>query len=418
MDVAPRPRQLESCALTDLGVNGQVLEDNELRTEVRQWLADNVPTDWRHAMTGVDQVDFVAAQKDWFFKLTGAGFATPHWPKDWPGGGRSLAQQKIIYEEVARADAPRLILYFVSLYHAACTIMECGTAAQNEKYLPKILAGEVWCQGFSEPNAGSDLASLKTRAERKSDRYVINGQKIWSTMGQYADRCLLLARSSNSGPPQAGLTYLLLDMKAKGVSVRPIHQITGDDEFAEIFFDDVEVPIEERVGDEGAGWAVAQATLASERGLTLVELSQRMRYSLPMLVRALKASGRINNGALRAELGELVTKVDAACAVADQYLLKRISGREAVGDASIVKLYYSRTLRAFTSLGLKIAGLDAQYRTPHMRGATQETGAWMLDFMNSYNWTIAGGSDEVQRNIIAERMLGMQREPRSWVFEE
>jgi len=415
--VVRRLKQWESFALTELPMNEPASNNDGLRAQVRHWLTDNVPAGWRQAMTGVDQAAFVAAQKEWFFKLSGAGFATPHWPAEWPGGGRSLAEQKIIYEEIARADAPRLILYFVSLYHAACTIMECGTSAQHEKYLPKILAGEVWCQGFSEPNAGSDLASLKTRAERKSDRYVINGQKIWSTMGQYADRCLLLARSGNSGPPQAGLTYFLLDMKAKGVSVRPIHQITGDDEFAEIFFDDVEVPIEERVGEEGAGWAVAQATLASERGLTLVELSQRMRYALPMLVSAMESSGVINDGALKAELGELITRVDAACAVADQYLLKRISGREAVGDASIVKLYYSRTLRAFTSLGLKIGGLDAQSLTPHMRGATQETGAWMLDFMNSYNWTIAVGSDEVQRNIIAERMLGMQREPRNWLFE-
>lgn len=412
-----RLKRWESFALTELPMSEQLGTDDGLRAQLRLWLADNLPSGWRQAMTGVDQAAFVAAQKEWFFKLSGAGFATPHWPAEWPGGGRSLAEQKIIYEEIARADAPRLILYFVSLYHAACTIMACGTPAQHEKYLPKILAGEVWCQGFSEPNAGSDLASLKTRAERKSDRYVINGQKIWSTMGQYADRCLLLARSSNSGPPQAGLTYLLLDMKSKGVSVRPINQITGDDEFAEVFFDDVEVPIEERVGDEGAGWAVAQATLASERGLTLVELSQRMRYALPMLASAMESSGGTNDGALKVELGELIARVDAACAVADQYLLKRISGREAVGDASIVKLYYSRTLRAFTSLGLKIGGLDAQYLTPHMRGATQETGAWMLDFMNSYNWTIAGGSDEVQRNIIAERMLGMQREPRNWIFE-
>ena len=392
-------------------------EDLTLRSEVRAWLASNIPAGWRDAMTGVAQDDFVAAQRAWFFKLVQAGYATPHWPPQWPGGGRSLAQQKIIYEEVARADAPRLILYFVSLYHAACTLMECGSEAQQARYLPGILDGEIWCQGFSEPNAGSDLAGLKTRAERKSDRYVINGQKIWSTMGQYADRCLLLARSDRSGPPQAGLTYLLLDMKTPGVSVRPINQITGDDEFAEIFFDDVEVPIEDRVGEEGAGWAVAQATLASERGLTLVELSQRMRYALPMLVRALQESGLENDAVLQHELGELITRVDAACAVADQYLLKRISGQEGVGDASIVKLYYSRTLRAFVTLGLKIGGLPAQYLTPHMRGATQETGAWMLDFMNSYNWTIAGGSDEVQRNIISERMLGMPREPKHWVLD-
>ncbi len=389
-------------------------EHTALRQAVREWLAQNVDPGWRSAMTNTGQEAFVIAQRDWFARLVEAGYATPHWPRGWPGGGRSLAEQKIIYEEVARADAPRLILYFVALYHAACTLMECGSEAQQNRYLPGILGGEIWCQGFSEPNAGSDLASLKTRAERRGDHYVINGQKTWSTMAQYADRCLLLARTDKSGPPQAGQTYLLLDMRAQGVTVRPISQITGDDEFAEIFFDDVVVPAEDRVGEEGQGWAVAQATLASERGLTLVELSQRMRYALPLIGAAMRASGRFDDPALRRDLGRLSTRVDAACALADRYLLKRICGEEAPGDASIVKLYYSRTLREFVSLGKRIAGLQGQYQRGFMRGATQETGNWMVDFMNSYNWSIAGGSDEIQRNIISERMLGMPREPRSW----
>ena len=389
-----------------------------LRAQVRSWLARNVPAGWRAAMTGSEQDVFVRAQREWFTKLVEAGYATPHWPQGWPGGGRSLAEQKVIYEEIARADAPRLILYFVSLYPAACTLMECGTPAQRDRYLPGILAGEIWCQGFSEPNAGSDLASLKTRAERRGDRYVINGQKIWSTMAQYADRCLLLARSGRSGPPQAGLTYLLLDMRSKGVSVRPISQITGDDEFAEIFFDDVEVPLEDLVGAEGEGWAVAQATLASERGLTLVELSQRMRYALPLLGAAMREAGRQGDAALRRDLGRVMAKVDGACALADWYLLRRISGEEAPGDASMVKLNYARTLREFTSLGLRIGGLQSQYHRGFMRGATQETGNWMVDFMNSYNWSIAGGSDEIQRNIIAERLLRMPREPKTWQVPE
>jgi len=393
-------------------------EPGHLRTEVRAWLECNVPAGWRSAMTGTDQEVFVSAQRDWFAKLVRAGYATPHWPQGWQGGGRSLAEQKVIYEEVARADAPRLILYFVALYHAACTLFECGTAGQRERYLPGILAGDIWCQGFSEPNAGSDLASLRTRAERRGDRYVINGQKTWSTMAQYADRCLLLARTGREGPPQAGLTYLLLDMRARGVSVRPIAQITGDDEFAEIFFDDVEVPVDDRVGEEGAGWAVAQATLASERGLTLVELTQRMRYALPLLVTAMRERGRFDDTAIRRDLGRLVARVDAACALADSYLMKRISGEEAPGDASMVKLYYARTLREFAALGLRIGGLESQYHRGFMRGATQETGNWMVDFMNSYNWSIAGGSDEIQRNIIAERLLRMPREPRGWQVPE
>ncbi len=388
-----------------------------LRREVRDWLSQNVDAGWRAAMTDSEQEAFFALQKEWFSELVKAGYATPHWPEGWPGGGRSLAEQKIIYEEVARADAPRLILYFVALYHAACTLFECGSAEQQSRYLPAILEGEIWCQGFSEPNAGSDLASLKTRAVRQGDHYVITGQKTWSTMAQYADRCLLLARTDKGERPQAGLTYLLLDMRARGVTVRPISQITGDDEFAEIFFDEVEVPVEDRIGEEGAGWAVAQTTLASERGLTLVELSQRMRYALPLIVDAMRRSDRLDDAAIRRDFGRLITHVDAACALADRYLLKRISGDEAPGDASIVKLYYARTLREFTALGKRIAGLDGQYHRGFMRGATQETGNWTVDFMNSYNWSIAGGSDEIQRNIIAERMLGMPREPRDWTLK-
>jgi alkylation response protein AidB-like acyl-CoA dehydrogenase len=385
-----------------------------LRRSVRTWLAANVPAGWRAAMTGTSQESFVDAQRDWFSKLVQAGFATPHWPEGWPGGGRSLAEQKVIFEEVARADAPRLILYFVALYHAACTLMERGSPGQKDAYLPKILEGEIWCQGFSEPNAGSDLASVRTRAERRGDRYVVNGQKIWSTMAQYADRCLLLTRTGKSDPPQGGLTYLLLDMRTKGVTVRPIRQITGDDEFAEIFFDDAEIPVHDRVGEEGDGWAVAQATLSAERGLTLVELSQRLRYALPRIGTAMRDSECLDDPTMRGEFGRLTAKVNALCALADQYLLRRIAGEEAPGDASIVKLYYSRVLRDFTSLGLRIGGLAAQYDQGFMRGATQETGNWIVDFMNSYNWSIAGGSDEIQRNIIAERLLRMPREPRAW----
>lgn len=389
-----------------------------LRAEVRAWLEQNKPANWRSAMTNVAQEDFVALQKDWFGKMVAAGYATPHWPEGWPGGGRTLAEQKVIFEEIARVDAPRLILYFVALYHAACTLFECGNEAQKEKYLPGILKGEIWCQGFSEPNAGSDLASLKTRAERVGDKYIINGQKTWSTMAQYADRCLLLARTGKSGPPQAGLTYLLLDMKSPGVSVVPISQITGDDEFAEIFFDDVEVPAEDLVGEEGNGWAVAQATLASERGLTLVELTQRMQFGLKLLAQTMKERGKDTDPVIRHELGALIPQVDAACATADQYLQKRISGTEQVGDASVVKLYYAQVLRKLVSLGTKVNGLEGQYHGGFMRGATQETGNWTLDFMNSYNWSIAGGSNEVQRNILSERMLGMPREPKSWQLGE
>jgi alkylation response protein AidB-like acyl-CoA dehydrogenase len=385
---------------------------NTFRREVRDWLAANAPRDWRTADT--THAQFAASQRAWFKKLVEGGYAVPHWPAQWPGGGRSLAEQKIIYEEIARADCPRLLLSFVSTYHAFSTIEECGSEEQKARYLPAILEGETWCQGFSEPGAGSDLAALKCKAERKGDVYVVNGQKLWSTMAQYADKCLLLVRTSSDGPKQAGITYLLMDMKAPGVTVRPIHQIQGDEEFAEIFLDNVEVPVCERVGEEGAGWAVAQATLASERGLTLMELGYRMRGSLWRIAELIRERGRQEDAGILRDFGRLGAQIDATCAIADQFLENRTAGEERVGDASIVKNSYSRALREYARLGVRLGGMAEQYRKPIVFGDLN-TGNWMADFMNSYAWTIAGGSEEVQRNIIAERMLGMPREPKGWV---
>jgi alkylation response protein AidB-like acyl-CoA dehydrogenase len=384
---------------------------DRLRQDVKSWLAANAPKNWRDAAT---HEGFVADQRAWFAKLVAAGFAIPHWPAAWPGGGRTLAEQKVIYEELARADAPRLLLSFVSTYHAFATLHECGSAEQQAHYLPGILAGETWCQGFSEPGAGSDLAAVKCRAELRGDVYVVNGQKIWSTMAQYADKCLLLVRTSTESAKQAGLTYLLMDMKAPGVTVRPIHQIQGDEEFAEIFLDNVEVPVSERVGAEGEGWAVAQTTLASERGLTLMELGYRMRGNMGRLTRLIRDAGRSEDVGILRDLGRLSTQIEAVCALADQFLENRMNGTERVGDASIVKNSYSRALRAWTDLGLRVGGIDAQYRKAITFGDLN-TGNWMADFMNSFAWTIAGGSEEIQRNIISERLLEMPREPKGWV---
>ncbi|MET0364722.1 MAG: acyl-CoA dehydrogenase family protein [Sphingobium sp.] len=385
-----------------------------LRAEVRGWLDANAPRTWREE--SVDSDAFFRIQRDWFLKLVDGGYAVPHWPAEWPGGGRSLAEQKVIYEEMARADTPRLLLSFVSTYHAASTILEWGSKEQQAQYLPAILKGETWCQGFSEPGAGSDLAGLRCRAERRGDVYVVNGQKIWSTVAQYADKCLLLVRTSTEKAKQAGLTFLLCDLKAPGITIRPINQIHGDEEFAEIFFDEVEIPVTERLGDEGNGWAVAQATLSSERGLTLLELAERMRGALVRIATLIRDHGRLDDAGILRDFGALATKVDATCALADQFLAWRIAGEEQVGQASLIKLTYSRVLREFTLLGLRIEDMESQYHQPITFGGGMETGNWMADFMNSYAWTIAGGSDEVQRNIISERMLGMPREPKSWTL--
>jgi alkylation response protein AidB-like acyl-CoA dehydrogenase len=393
-------------------VSGQT-DLEELRTEVRAWLDANKPRTWREQSRTQD--DFVQTQRDWFRKLVEAGYAIPHWPAEWPGGGRSLAEQKVIYEELAKADCPRLLLSFVSTYHAFATLHECGSQEQKARYLPRILEGETWCQGFSEPNAGSDLAALKCKAERNGDIYVVNGQKIWSTMAQFADRCLLLVRTSSDGPKQAGITYLLMDMKAPGVTVRPIHQIQGDEEFAEIFLDNVEIPVGERIGEEGKGWTYAQTTLSSERGLTLMEQSYRMRGAVWRIAELIRRNGREEDLGVLRDFGQLVTQIDAATAIADRFLENRINGIEGIGDASIVKNSYARALRDYSLLGLRLGGLQEQYLKPITFGDLN-TGNWMADFMNSYAWTIAGGSNEIQRKIIAERMLELPREPKEWVL--
>jgi alkylation response protein AidB-like acyl-CoA dehydrogenase len=387
----------------------------KLRAEVRAWLAANAPHGWREAYKQMSHAEFAEAQRAWFLKLVEGGWAIPHWPAEWPGGGRSLAEQKVFYEELARADCPRLLLSFVSTYHAAATLMECGTEAQKARYLPAILKGEFWCQGFSEPGAGSDLASLKCKAERRGDVYVVNGQKIWSTMAQYADKCMLLVRTNSDGPKQAGITFLIMDMHAKGVTVRPINQIQGDQEYCEIFLDDVEVPVSDRIGEEDKGWAVTSATLSAERGLTLMELTYRMRRALHRIADLIRKTGREEDRGVLRDFGQLVVRCDSACAIADRFLSNRMVDIEQPGDASIVKNTYSRVLREYSLLGMRLGGMDEQYRNMITYGDLN-TGNWMADFMNSYAWTIAAGSEEVQRNIISERMLGMQREPKGWVL--
>lgn len=385
-----------------------------VRAEVRQWLAANIPPNWREQQAGDNIEGFLASQREWLRRLVSAGYATPHWPGQWSaGGGRPLAEQVAIFEEIARADAPRMMLYFISLYHAAMTLIEYGTEEQKARHLPAILNGEIWCQGFSEPNAGSDLASLRTRAERRGDHYVVSGQKIWSTLGQFADWCLLLVRTDPNVAKQAGITFLLMDMKSKGVDVRPIRQITGDEEFAEIFLDEVEIPVSNLVGEENQGWKVAQTTLGSERGLALVELTERMYGSLWRLVglvtRDGEAADRLDDE-VRRRIVDVTTRIEGLRALVAKLMANRIAGSEAVGDASIIKLGFARIQREFTSLGLKLSGMAGQRFSQYTLGAGYETGNWMFDFMNSYQYNIAGGSNEIQRNIISERVLMMPRE--------
>jgi len=273
---------------------------DEFRAGVREWCRTHVPADWRRAQTGAGEAEFVEFQRTWFAELRQAGFAVPHWPKEW-GGGMSAADQVVLYSELAAHDAPRLVLAFVAIHHAAATLLAAGSPEQRRRHLPAILDGEIWVQGFSEPEAGSDLASLRTTAhkvtgEAGGDAYVVNGQKLWASGATHADWCLLLARTDPLAPKRRGISYFLLDMRTSGVEVRPIRQATGESHFSEIFLSDVVIPADQIVGGENSGWQVAQATLGAERGMTMLELAERLgnagfRWLVEACARPVKGDG-------------------------------------------------------------------------------------------------------------------------------
>jgi alkylation response protein AidB-like acyl-CoA dehydrogenase len=375
------------------------------RAEVREWCRAHVPADWRAAQTGVSEQAYVDFQQAWFQELRSAGYAVPHWPAEW-GGGMSSAEQVVLYQELAAADAPRLVLAFVSIHHAASTLLHAGTEEQRQRHLPAILDGEIWCQGFSEPDAGSDLAALKTSAKPVDGGYVVNGQKVWASGAAHADWCLLLARTNPAAPKRKGISYFLMDMRSPGLTVRPIKQATGESHFAEVFLDDVFIPAENLVGPEDGGWQVAQATLGAERGMTMLELAERLgNAGFRWLVEACARAGVDAEDRLAAFEVEL-TGLRSLC----RNLVERFeSGTAGPAEPSIVKLHYSELLQRMTDFGAEVVGLEGQtvLQTPISSG--WESGAWVLDFISSWEWTIPGGSSEIQRSIIGERGLGLPR---------
>ena len=382
------------------------LED--FRAEVRAWCEAHVPTDWRPTQTGVSDDEFVAFQKTWFAELHAAGYAVPHWPAQW-GGGMPVDQQIVLYSELAAHDAPRLVLAFVGIHHAASTLLVAGTEEQRQRHLPAILDGAIWVQGFSEPEAGSDLASLRTTARRVGDSYVVNGQKIWASGGLHADWCLLLARTDPDAPKRRGISYFLLDMTTPGIEVRPIRNAVGESHFCEIFLDDVVVPAANLIGAENHGWQVAQATLGAERGMTMLELAERLgNAGFRWLVQACRP---IEDALVADRLAQFEIEIAGLRGLCRDVVLSHDTGGAGAADASVVKLFYSELLQRMTDFGAEIGGLAAHTMLTKPASSGWESGSWMLDFIGSWEWTIPGGASEIQRTIIAERGLGLPREP-------
>jgi len=389
---------------------------DDFRATVHTWCQNHVPADWRESQTGAGDDEFVRFQKAWFAELRGAGFAVPHWPREW-GGGMSVAEQIILYQELAAHDAPRLVLAFVGIHHAASTLLAAGTDEQRRRHLPAILDGEIWVQGFSEPEAGSDLASLRTTARRNGDGYVVNGQKLWASGGRYADWCLLLARTDANAPKRHGISYFLLDMTTPGIDVRPIRNAIGESHFCEIFLNDVVIPAGNLVGPENKGWQVAQATLGAERGMTMLELAERLgNAGFRWLVQACsrpRAGGcrPIDDALSQDRLAQFETEITGLRGLCRQLVENTEAGTAGAADASVVKLFYSELLQRITDFGADIGGLAAHTQLAKPMSSGWESGAWMLDFIGSWEWTIPGGTSEIQRTIIGERGLGLPREP-------
>ncbi|WP_067657529.1 acyl-CoA dehydrogenase family protein [Nocardia harenae] len=378
------------------------------REQVREWCLREIPADWRAAQTGVTGAEFVAFQQDWFQRLRRAGFAVPHWPAEY-GGGMPVAHQTVLYQELAAHDAPRLVLAFVSVHHAAATLLGAGSAEQRRRHLPAILDGEIWVQGFSEPGAGSDLAALRTAARRDGDDYVVTGQKVWASGAQYADWCLLLARTDPDAPKRRGISYFLLDMRTPGIEVRPIRQATGDAHFCEIFLDEVRIPAACLVGAENEGWQVAQRTLGAERGLTMLELAERLGHAgFRWLVEAARAHG---DPVIDDRLAALEIELTGLRALCRDLVERHEAGTAGPADASVVKLCYSELLQRMTDFGAELSGVGAHTVLRKPLSGGWESGAWVLDFVGSWEWTIPGGTSEIQRTIIGERGLGLPREP-------
>ena len=387
------------------------------RSEIRRWISVTIAEDWQQKMPSMDEQGVIAFYQWWFTALNSAGLATAHWPKEWGGRGLSLTHQVIIFEELARANAPMPELHVISLYHVPATLFAHGNQQQRTRYLNGVKErGEVWCQGFSEPGAGSDLASLRTRAERRTtadgrDVYIVNGQKIWSSFGMHADYYLLLARTDPSAPKkQMGISCFIMDLASPGVTIRPIRQMTGEQEFTEVFLDNVEIPAENLIGAENAGWSIAQSTLSAERGLIIFESTERMASAFAREFNAGRDSWCKDDELRRVFMG-LFAELRALRELIRQ-LLSAIEQDPANGGnliAPYVKLLYATLLQRFNDFLLRIGGIEGQQLERPVGGLGHHSGHRMLDYLRSFSWTIAGGTNEIMRNLIAERILELPR---------
>ncbi|MBK19684.1 MAG: acyl-CoA dehydrogenase [Rhodospirillaceae bacterium] len=374
-------------------------QDAKFRSEVRAWMTENLPDELRGWSTRPPRKMI----QPWHFKLYERGWIAPHWPKEHGGMEASISEQLILQEELGRAGAP--ILSRQALGHIGPILMHHGTAAQKEEHLPKMLTGEVmWCQGYSEPGSGSDLASLQTRGEVDGEEIVINGHKIWTTGGHFADWMYALIRTDPDAPKkQAGISMVLIDLKTPGITIRPIMTIADDEEFAEVFFDDVRIPISNLVGELNDGWSVAKALLASER---IGNANPQMALQcLDKLQRVAKATGAINDPVFQGKITQIELDVLAQSAVFAHAVQQAKAGQDIGAGSSFMKIVATENIQRIADLMFEAAGEHAADVDPidTDEGPVDVSVLWR----EVRRITIYAGSSEIQRNIAAKRVLGL-----------
>ncbi len=396
----------------DPGTAAESPQDAEFRADVREWLAENLNGQFRELVglggPGREHEAF-DERLEWDRHLAAAGWTCLGWPERYGGRDATLRQQVIFHEEYAKADAPSRVSHLGEELLGP-TLLAFGTEEQKQRFLPGIkTVTELWCQGYSEPGAGSDLAAVTTTARRDGDEWAINGQKIWTSLAHVADWCFAICRTEPGSSRHKGLSYLLVPMKQPGIEVRPIIQLTGTAEFNEVFFDDARTAADLVVGEPGDGWKVAMGTLTFERGISTVGQQIRFARELGDLEAVAKANGALENPVLaeridQAWVGLRVLRAHALRTLESGHAT--VDARTAAGQASVSKLLWANWHRGLGELAMDILG------APGLISLPDDLNEWQRLFLFSRADTIYGGSNEVQRNIISERVLGLPREAR------
>jgi alkylation response protein AidB-like acyl-CoA dehydrogenase len=392
-------------------MNFEFSESEEaFRKEVRAWLERNLPDDLRGRAFASSRADVeeVRRLRAWQKTMAEAGYVGMDWPREFGGRGAPITEMVILYQEMARAESPQIVNRGgVSMLGP--TLMRLGTLAQQQRFLRKILtAEELWCQGFSEPNAGSDLANLQTRAVLDGDHFVVNGQKVWTSMGHVADWCFLLVRTDPTAARHKGISFLLVDMKTPGITLRPLRQITGEAEFNETFFDNVRVPRENLVGKLNEGWSVAITTLAYERDLLTFVRHISLRNALHRLVKLAQSRRRNTDPVIRQKIAELWIGEQALALNGYRSLTRILRGGQPGPEGSTSKLYWSWLDQELALTATQVIGPYSQL-TDGTAWAPDE-GQWQFYELLARASGIRAGTTEILKNILGERVLGLPKD--------